>query len=60
MTAVLFKCPETQKTIDIRLETDTESMAQIRREAIRVACPHCGQQHSFAMGEARLRDRLKD
>lgn len=60
MSAVLFRCPTTGQTIDIQLETDRDSMKQISNEAMKVICPHCGETHTFLMGDARLRDRLKD
>lgn len=60
MSAILFRCPVTRKTIDIRLESDKESMLQMRKEEITVDCPHCGKKHTFRLENARLRDRLKD
>jgi hypothetical protein len=57
MAAVLFRCPETSKTIDPALETDRGSFPSLRSEEIKVNCPHCGKTHHLRVSEGRLRER---
>ena len=56
MSAVLFRCPSTGKSLDVGLESDEESLKQIANEHVTVKCPFCEGTHTFQMKEARLRD----
>ena len=56
MSAVLFRCPTTGKSVDIGLETDAESIAALGTHTVDVICPFCSDRHTFNMQDARLRD----
>ena len=56
MSAVLFRCPFTNKSIDWGIETDERSIASLENEPVEIECPHCGKTHKFHLRDARLRD----
>ena len=56
MSAVLFRCPKTGKSLDIGLETDAESIAALGSQIVKLDCQFCGEHHVFEMKDARLRD----
>jgi hypothetical protein len=56
MSAVLFRCPKTEKSVDIGLETDADSLAAMQSQTVDIVCSFCGEHHTFQMKDARLRD----
>ena len=44
MERLYFVCPNTDRTIDVGIETELETLLRIRSEHLRIACPHCGEQ----------------
>lgn len=50
-----FRCPITAALININLQDDRNSVHQGWNRAVRLKCPHCGQEHI-----ARYRDMYVD
>ena len=60
MTALLFSCPKTKRDVPTGVRTDVESLRQAWSRTLRLACPHCGQEHEIPVREAYLNAALDD
>jgi hypothetical protein len=49
-----FFCPVTKEAIEWDVPGDIASLAKRWSEEIRLACPHCGGEHSFCFREAYI------
>jgi hypothetical protein len=54
MERLFFVCPVTGETIDAGIESELETLLQIRAEKVRVVCPACGEPHEWQVRDARL------
>jgi hypothetical protein len=57
MGPLLFRCPVTASIINSQIETNEESVANARSDALRVFCPHCKDWHELPMSAAVIDDR---
>ena len=53
MAELTFRCPTSGTDIASGIETDPDTLSQIRLFRLRILCPACGQTHDFGIGEAR-------
>jgi hypothetical protein len=54
MGRLIFVCPTTGRKVQIGLEIDVSSFAEVKHSEIR--CPECGQKHSLEATEAQLEE----
>jgi transcription elongation factor Elf1 len=60
MAALLFTCPKTKHRIPTGVETDLDSLRQLWSRTLRLACPHCGEEHEIRVREVYLDAALDD
>ena len=51
MGELVFLCPKTAREIATGINTGRKSLARAQRRTMYLDCPHCGQVHSFKIGE---------
>jgi phage terminase large subunit GpA-like protein len=51
MGELVFSCPKTAREIATGINTGRKSLARAQRRTMYLDCPHCGQVHSFRIGE---------
>ena len=57
MARVMIKCPKTGESVPTGVETEQEyfeSLATTMSSSVLVACPSCGEQHSWSKSVAFL------
>jgi hypothetical protein len=54
MERLFFVCPVTQRPIDAGIESELETLLQIRTQKVRLHCPACGQEHEWLVRDAQL------
>jgi endogenous inhibitor of DNA gyrase (YacG/DUF329 family) len=54
MERLYFVCPTTGRTVDVGIETELQTLLQIRSQHLRIACPHCEQTHEWRVADAQL------
>lgn len=54
MERLYFVCPATGKRVDAGIESELGTLLKIRGEEVSADCPHCGQTHTWTVGEAHL------
>jgi transposase-like protein len=54
MERLFFVCPVTQRPIDAGIESELETLLQIRTQKVRLQCPACGQEHEWLVRDAQL------
>jgi predicted RNA-binding Zn-ribbon protein involved in translation (DUF1610 family) len=52
MPDILTRCPETGKTIQTGLDTETVTFDTLPNVALPVKCPHCGEVHHWRPADA--------
>ncbi len=57
MGPLLFRCPVTANIIHSQIETNEQSVASSRNDAMRVHCPHCKDWHELPMSAAVIDER---
>jgi hypothetical protein len=60
MAALLFTCPKTKHRIPTGVGTDLDSLCQSWSRTLRLACPHCGEEHEIRVREIYLDAALDD
>ena len=60
MAALLFTCPRTKHRIPTGIETDLDSLRESWSRTLRLACPHCGEEHEIRVREIYLDAALDD
>ena len=51
---VRVMCPKTSATFKVRVNNDTDWLAQYWQQQMRVRCPRCGQEHGYRIIHATL------
>jgi hypothetical protein len=54
MERLYFVCPVTGKKVDPGFESELGTLLKIRDEHVTADCPHCGQHHTWTVGDAQL------
>jgi predicted RNA-binding Zn-ribbon protein involved in translation (DUF1610 family) len=54
MGVLMLKCPQTGREFSTGIPIDDASFKRLPDTVTKVACPHCGQLHSWWTREARL------
>ena len=54
MERLLFVCPVTGRKIDAGIETELETLLQIRTKKVRLQCPACSQEHEWLVRDGQL------
>jgi hypothetical protein len=54
MGALMFDCPRTGKPITTGIETDEATLLEVASVAIRLMCPHCGEEHDSRVHQGYL------
>ena len=54
MSALIFACPLTGRTIDPGIDTDEKTLRQMRTAAFRLRCPHCANDHDLQVADGTL------
>ena len=54
MERLFFVCPVTGRKIDAGIESELETLLQIRAEKVRLLCPACGQHHEWLVRDGQL------
>ncbi len=54
MERLYFSCPTTGLKVDPGIESELGTLLQIRGEQVTAHCPHCGQTHTWHVGDAQL------
>jgi hypothetical protein len=54
MKRLFFVCPVTGREIDAGIESELETLLQIRTQKVRLQCPACGQEHEWLVRDGRL------
>lgn len=54
MERLYFKCPKTGQSVDVGIESDVGTLLRIRTKHVTASCPVCGDQHEWAISDARL------
>lgn len=54
MERLFFVCPTTRQRVDAGIESEIGTLLQVRDKKVSVVCPHCGQTHSWLVGEGQL------
>lgn len=49
-----FRCPKTEASVEIEIESGFESVLRNWSRAISLPCPHCGSQHAFGFKDSYL------
>ena len=57
MSAIMIKCPETGREVDVGIDTDPASFEAIPDSVASLQCPACGAEHEWKISEAWLRER---
>jgi hypothetical protein len=60
MGLLMLHCPTTGRGFDAGVDTDEATFRRMP-DTIRTArCPHCGQEHAWRPGDARVLDAMND
>ncbi len=54
MEQLYFVCPNTERTIDIGIGSELDTLLRIRNRRVRARCPICGEAHEWRVADARL------
>jgi hypothetical protein len=54
MERLFFVCPVTGRKIEAGIESELETLLQIRAKTVRMLCPACGQYHEWLVRDAQL------
>lgn len=54
MERLYFVCPETGERVDPGIESELDTLLQIRTQEVTAQCPHCGRAHTWVVGDAQL------
>jgi hypothetical protein len=54
MGNLTFICPATGTPIETGIETDSDTLLQVRAVSLRVTCAHCGERHAFQVADGYL------
>ena len=54
MERLFFVCPTTGQKIDAGIESELETLLQIRAEKVHMLCPACGEHHEWRVRDAEL------
>jgi hypothetical protein len=54
MEPLRFRCRKTNRTFDSGFANDPEALAEVWGNTVRVACPHCAEEHEIKIREAFL------
>jgi predicted RNA-binding Zn-ribbon protein involved in translation (DUF1610 family) len=54
MERLHFLCPNSGEDIDVGIESELETLLQIRSHRVRARCPICGERHEWRVRDAHL------
>ncbi len=54
MRQLYFVCPNTQRTVDVGIESEIDTLLRIRHNLVRALCPICGKAHEWRVADAQL------
>jgi hypothetical protein len=54
MEQLFFVCPNTERTIDVGIESELDTLLRIRNSLVRAQCPVCGEAHEWRVADAQL------
>ena len=54
MESLRFICPNTDREIDVGIESELETLLRIRSSPVRARCPACGERHEWRVRDAHL------
>ena len=54
MERLYFVCPNTQREIDVGIDSELDTLLRIRSKHVLARCPACGDRHDWEVREARL------
>ena len=54
MERLYFVCPNTQREIDVGIDSELDTLLRIRSQHVLARCPACGDRHDWEVGEAKL------
>jgi hypothetical protein len=54
MERLFFVCPVTGRRVDAGIESELDTLLQIRAEKVRLLCPACGQTHEWLVRDGEL------
>jgi len=54
MVDLKFTCPTTGRMIASGIETDSNTLSQIRSYTLKISCPHCAETHRFPIESGRF------
>ena len=54
MERLHFVCPDTDREIDVGIESELETLLRIRSSPVHARCPVCGERHEWRVRDAQL------
>ena len=54
MERLHFVCPNTGRQVDVGIESELETLLQIRNKRVLARCPLCNEQHEWQVRDAQL------
>ena len=54
MERLYFVCPNTQREIDVGIDSELDTLLRIRSKHVLARCPACGDRHDWEVREAKL------
>jgi transcription elongation factor Elf1 len=54
MERLHFLCPRSGRDIDVGIDTELQTLLQIRSKHVLACCPVCGERHEWQVREAKL------
>jgi hypothetical protein len=54
MERLFFVCPVTGRRVDAGIESELQTLLQIRGQKVRMQCPACGQDHEWLVRDGQL------
>ena len=54
MEQLFFVCPNTERMIDVGIESELNTLLRIRNSLVRAPCPACGETHEWRVADAQL------
>ena len=54
MEQLYFVCPNTDRPIDVGIESELNTLLRIRHKLVRAHCPVCGEVHEWRVADAQL------
>jgi transcription elongation factor Elf1 len=58
MERLVFVCPTTGRDVDVGVETEIQTLLQVRGNTVHARCSACGQRHEWPVRDAFLAEAI--